>query len=66
MCNTLRYVASSSDCATPHKEAVESKHPENEGLNKREPGTNQKWVRQIHPGKDFRFRILESGTGISS
>jgi hypothetical protein len=49
-----------SQC-TPHTEAVESKHPENEGLHKREPGTNQtrKWPgvrrRQIYPGKISGF-----------
>jgi hypothetical protein len=48
----------------PYKEAVESKQPENEGLNKREPGTNQKWVRQITPERILGFRfwnqVLES------
>jgi hypothetical protein len=43
----------------PRKEAVESKHPGNEGVNTREPGTNQKWVRQMYHGKLFRLRILE-------
>ena len=50
----------------PHKEAVENKHPENEGLAKREPGTNPKWFVKINPGEEFGFSILESGAGISS